>query len=463
MADKRLVYSCVFFNENYLALTNLLLESFARHDTKNTKYLIIASPRFKPQIQKMFDDYGIDGDIWTLPIYTQFGSACARLHIFSYPEIDDYSKILYLDVDMLITAPLEPLFNKELDEKLYAMQLVGATVTDWGNAGFLFRENDIEIASDRSTFTSCILMFKNCERIKALFLDIKKHIEERVPGDYKLKGAFDQDFIIYQCFIQDCYDNTYLNTVARSNGFAHEEGMILNHFSAVFETTCATPDNKLDRMKAYLARLGIKGYTRNIIHVGANVGKCYLEPSDSIRYILFNEVSIYDNCIFVEPIPNLFKQLQENYNTEYPENNFIFINKAVSNAIGETEMTVASEANDFDDLPEWATMLGSIDPQHILKHDIDLIMEKITVPTTTLNEIVNDTSMTSIDLLLVDTEGHDFHILNAYNFSILPKRIIFEHFHMPAGDLSALMFKLRLMGYERTGQTELDMDMRLSN
>jgi FkbM family methyltransferase len=412
----------------------------------------------------MFDAHGVDGDMWCVnSIYTQFAACCARLNIFNYPEIDKYDTLLYLDTDTLITNPLEPVFDIELEDKLYGSQVTDATIDHWGNGKTLFLENKIDIALDSPQILStCALLFKNCDKIKSLFSDILAHIAERVPGDYDLNGSFDQDFISYQCHIQDCYDNTHLTKFLRNCKLEPDSDMILNHFCSLFEDTCGLPVGKLELMQLYLTRSGMEGYARDIIHIGANDGRAYHETES---FYLFDNVATGDRCIFIEPVPYLFKQLVDNYNEKYPGNNFTFINKAVSNQIGEVEMTIASEENDFDKLPLWATMVGSIDPDHIEKHtppDMDLITEKITVPTTTINEIVTDAGMTKIDLLQVDAEGHDFAILMGYDFSIKPARIAFEHHHLKAGNLAVLLTRLQMMGYKQIGFTELDIVLELS-
>ena len=463
----RLIYSCVFFNESYLDLLNLLLESFSRQDTSKTKYLIITTSRFQHKIQEMFDAHNIDGDIWCInSIFTQFAASCARLQIFSYPEIAKYDTLLYLDTDILITKSLEPIFDIELEEKLYSMSLPDVTIGDWGNGKDLFAENDVNIdPRTPQPIHPCVLLFKNCEQIKCLFFDILTHIEERVPGDYDLKGSFDQDFIIYHCFMQNCFNNTHLNKFVKENHLEEDETMILNHFCALHQETCATPFGKQDKMITYLSKIGTPGYTRNIIHVGANIGDCFNE----LEIIsLFDYVSINDTCVFVEPIPYLFKQLEENYNTKYPGNKFIFINKAVSNHTGEVEMTMVSESTDFTKEEfRYYPAMSSIDPDFIAKHQAEgnvdnAFMEKITVPAITLTDIVQQSGMTFIDLLQVDAEGHDFEILYAYDFSVIPKKIIFEHCHMKDGNLAILLSSLQMMGYKQIGFTELDIVLELS-
>jgi len=61
------------------------------------------------------------------------------------------------------------------------------------------------------------------------------------------------------------------------------------------------------------------------------------------------------------------EQLKNNYNKKFENNhNIIFINKAVSNFIGEIEMTIPSEKNDFSQLPYWSSQLASVNDGHAL-------------------------------------------------------------------------------------------------
>jgi FkbM family methyltransferase len=165
--------------------------------------------------------------------------------------------------------------------------------------------------------------------------------------------------------------------------------------------------------------------TKTVIQIGSNIGNTINDP-------LFSNVNNTDTLILVEPVPFLFEQLKNNYNSKFENNNFIFINKAVSDYIGKIQMTVPSEKNDFSLLPYWASQLGSVDPSHALQHfsNTDLLLENIMVETTTLNQIVKEYNIQQIDVLHTDTEGHDYTILMNYNFEVKPKLIAFEHKHM---------------------------------
>ena len=159
--------------------------------------------------------------------------------------------------------------------------------------------------------------------------------------------------------------------------------------------------------------------------------------------------------------------MKNNYNEKFGSSqNIIFINKAVSNFIGEIEMTIPSEKNDFQKLPFWASQLASVNPDHATGHIRNLFVEKINVETTTINEIVKEYNIKQIDLLHTDTEGHDYTILMDYNFEIKPKKIMFEHKHMDGLFTIGIKFyelsnKLVSLGYKQIQQNCEDTTFQL--
>ena len=199
---------------------------------------------------------------------------------------------------------------------------------------------------------------------------------------------------------------------------------------------------------------------KTIIQIGSHVGNTSNDP-------IFNIVDKDTKLILVEPVPFLFKQLKNNYNKKFYNNhNIIFINKAVSNFIGEIEMTIPSEKNDFSKLPFWASQIASVNKDHALGHIRNLLVEKITVKTTTINEIVKEYNIREIDLLHTDTEGHDYTILMNYNFEIKPKQIMFEHKHMDGLSKVGIKYdelsnRLLSLGYTKIQQNNEDTTFKL--
>jgi FkbM family methyltransferase len=194
---------------------------------------------------------------------------------------------------------------------------------------------------------------------------------------------------------------------------------------------------------------------KTIIQIGSHIGNTSNDP-------IFNIVDNNTTLILVEPVPFLFEQLKNNYKKKFVNNqNIFFINKAASDFIGQIEMTVPSLKNDFSKLPFWASQLASVNPSHATGHINNLLVEKIIVETTTINEIVKEYNITNIDLLHTDTEGHDYIILMNYNFDIKPKKIMFEHKHMDGlfnvgKKYTELSNKLLSIGYKKINQNSED-------
>jgi FkbM family methyltransferase len=190
---------------------------------------------------------------------------------------------------------------------------------------------------------------------------------------------------------------------------------------------------------------------KTIIQIGSHVGNTVNDP-------IFNIIDDDTTLILVEPVPYLFEELQMNYKHKFANNQHLyFINKAVSNFIGEIEMTIPSRKNDFSLFPFWATQLASVNPNHAIGHFKDLLVEKIIVKTTTLNEIVKEYDIKHIDLLHTDTEGHDYTILMGYHFEIKPNIIVFEHRHMDGLHTVGMKYmelsnKLLSLGYKKIAQ-----------
>ena len=125
-----LIYSCAFVKESFVDLVYLLLLSYKLYGDVEFDYLIITHPSFIEKIKNIMLLFKIKGKIWLLNICEKAASAFSRLHIFKYPEIHNYKKILYLDCDVLITNSLKNIFDVELENKLYAVK-EGNTANDY--------------------------------------------------------------------------------------------------------------------------------------------------------------------------------------------------------------------------------------------------------------------------------------------------------------------------------------------
>jgi len=188
---------------------------------------------------------------------------------------------------------------------------------------------------------------------------------------------------------------------------------------------------------------------KTVVQIGSHVGNTENDP-------IFNDIDETTKLVLVEPVPYLFNKLRDNYTMRLKDlTNITFINKAVSDFVGEMELTIPSERNDWSNLPTWASQLASVNPNHATGHIPSLQVDTIRVSTTTIDDIIKEFNITEIDLLHTDTEGHDYNILMNYSFVIKPRQILFEYKHMD-GVLTVgqkyveLSNRLQLLGYTKT-------------
>jgi lipopolysaccharide biosynthesis glycosyltransferase len=211
--SKVIVYSCVFFNEKYVNLINLLLKSYKLfgNSSDDVDYLIICNPDYQKKIQELFDNLDINGKIWCLDLKTMFEAGYSRLKIFNYPDINLYNKILYLDCDILVTNSINNILDFQLENKLYALQEGNTNHHYWGKQFFGKNNPNCE------AFTSGILLFNNNIIIKDLFSQILLHINNHITSKLSIPGCLDQPFIVYHAVKNNLYDNQKLINIVINN------------------------------------------------------------------------------------------------------------------------------------------------------------------------------------------------------------------------------------------------------
>lgn len=190
-----------------------------------------------------------------------------------------------------------------------------------------------------------------------------------------------------------------------------------------------------------------KDKIKSLLQIGANDGVRF----DPVRYsIIKHNLS----AVLVEPLPDLFRQLQSNY-ADQPK--IKFENVAVSNFSGEAELFRIK--NNMNHLPDWAQGLASFDKQHLLKphtdwegfkeHDLEPLIEKVRVPVITIAQILGKYSWLSPLLVLqIDTEGHDFQVIkSAFDAQCFPRIIHYEHTNLSYSDQFSCRDLLTSKGY----------------
>lgn len=253
---RNLIYSGVFFDEKYIDLIKVLLRSYQifNKSSSDNDYLIICNPNFQDKIQTIFDNLNLNGKIWCLDIKNHFEACWSRLKIFDYPNIHNYSKILYLDTDIIIASPLDKLFNFKMKEVIYTYDDEIKKIKDRGHGAIIFDKFKKDYDPEQLVFSTGIMLFLNGPSIKKLFNDIIGSINNLCPHNiYNLGEAYDQDFIIYHCVINKMYDIERINKYCANNQKTISPDLILNHFCFPI----CHPEGKLKKMTDFFSTLHI--------------------------------------------------------------------------------------------------------------------------------------------------------------------------------------------------------------
>ena len=153
--------------------------------------------------------------------------------------------------------------------------------------------------------------------------------------------------------------------------------------------------------------------------------------------------------ILVEPVPYLCEALRQRYADRA---GIEVVQAAVSAQDGEARLYRLRDIPGHT--PAWFAHLGSLDLAVLEKHrasipDFDALLVAETTPTVRLQTLLDRYSVTQVDLLVVDTEGHDFEILREVDFTrVRPVVLMFEHQHLSAADKHAAYRLLKANGYD---------------
>jgi|688.fasta_scaffold145786_2 predicted O-methyltransferase YrrM/lipopolysaccharide biosynthesis glycosyltransferase len=222
------IFFCVFNQEKYVDMLYLLLESLFIYGNfdDNTNILVYTSSSFMNIIKNshLFNDEKIKFEI--NDTYNDISKACkARLDLFKLPSIKNYNKILYLDTDILIKDDINKVFDVCKEDILYVLEegTINSYTDYWGKTLF---ENEINNYNDKTAFTSGILLFNNCEKIKDLFCKINEDIVKR-PYNF---ACYDQPYIVYNAFKYNLYNNKILKSFVVNNDSNIHSDKVVFHF-----------------------------------------------------------------------------------------------------------------------------------------------------------------------------------------------------------------------------------------
>jgi len=242
--DKHLILlSALYKPESIQAVETQLMSLFLQSRKNSMDILIITQADYQIHLDSKLKKLGLPIDYFIVDAKTPFYASSAKLRVFEYANINQYSKILYLDSSVLFYNQMDPIFQLDLDpSKLYGIEEGWLTHPWWG--GDLFHANSI--TKTLTGFSSSILLFQVNENMKKLFGDIIRQIEENKAK--KQTDYLDQPYIVFQSVTQKNYDNQLLKKL-------NEEKNILLRVSRL-----PMVYNKTIKINEYMKRI----YTRVI-------------------------------------------------------------------------------------------------------------------------------------------------------------------------------------------------------
>lgn len=213
------------------------------------------------------------------------------------------------------------------------------------------------------------------------------------------------------------------------------------------------------RIKSFIARLAkrygyrierIVDYSKHLIDVFELLIN-HLDPGDPQFFVLqvgandgrtgdplFEFIQRYRwNGLLIEPQPSVFKRLRESY-LDHPQ--LILENLAVARQNGTLPIYTVKGSNQL------ATFDRKTLEKRVRKQS-EIV--ELSVKTATFETLVQKHEVSRVDLLMVDTEGFDFEVIQmALQSQIARLRLIyFEHLHLGNSDRAACTKLLVTHGY----------------
>jgi FkbM family methyltransferase len=174
------------------------------------------------------------------------------------------------------------------------------------------------------------------------------------------------------------------------------------------------------------------------LQIGANTLDPKQNYNDPLMKII-KDIPMWSK-FFVEPIPVLYDQLKENIKI-WPNstaiNAAIGVNPDTSHIVEYLSMYCLKKAmkdKDFEkkeNIAHWANQICSFSESHVKSHFPDDEAVAFNVTTMSPSLLMHTYNITSLDVLMIDTEGFDFKVLQNFPFAqIRPSIVMYESFHL---------------------------------
>lgn len=152
-------------------------------------------------------------------------------------------------------------------------------------------------------------------------------------------------------------------------------------------------------------------------------------------------------ALLVEPMPDAFEALQKNY-AGWPH--VVLANVAIAEHDGIHHMTrFTPQAVADGGVPGWAEEAATFMPERTaLAWQDPAMKEQLEVPCMTLQSLVETYAVDRMDVLQIDAEGYDWHILKQLNFErFTPFIIHLEIVNLPQEEQTRVTNLLDKQGY----------------
>jgi FkbM family methyltransferase len=157
--------------------------------------------------------------------------------------------------------------------------------------------------------------------------------------------------------------------------------------------------------------------------------------------------------IMVEPVPYVFERLRRNYG---PLDRISLENAAIAQRDGTLPFFHLREAGEAErgELPGWYDGIGSFSRDVVMSHaahipDIADRIVEAQVPALTFESLCRKHGVDGVDLVLIDTEGYDWEIIQSIDLATRhPRLLVYEHYHLDAGERARCADHVRDHGYE---------------
>lgn len=252
---KNLIYMCVFFNEKYIQLTKILLTSlkmFGKIDN-SIDILIMTHHDFNVELSNFCKSLEISYKIHILNKMTIEESKLSRYEIFRFKHdinLEQYSQILYLDIDVIIQNDIKEIFKYALLDKIYAKDQGDIGGNMYGSILFEeWRKENSNNYIDKKTksFCSGVLLFKRCKKVEELFEKTLRHLLEYKKLGKKAGPCIDQPFLNFNAIITNMHEIELLKDKITNSPSINSKKEIICHFAG---DTCVF-DVKNKRMSSF--------------------------------------------------------------------------------------------------------------------------------------------------------------------------------------------------------------------